>query len=124
MVSSLARLGVGRLIGLSSYSSLPPPSRDEARASSATAGYLGSFIDEYGVAARSISEAGELVDLARTPLMPWLQDFSLGYTYGPTEVRAQIDAAAQLGVPDWLLWNANARYTTGALSPSLVRVRP
>ena len=54
MVSSLARLGVGRLIGLSSYSTLPPQSRDEARASSATAGYMASFINEYGVAARSI----------------------------------------------------------------------
>jgi pimeloyl-ACP methyl ester carboxylesterase len=69
MASSLARLGLGRLIGQVSYSSLPPQSRDEARASSATAGYLGSFVDEYGVAARSVSEAGELVDLAGTPLV-------------------------------------------------------
>jgi pimeloyl-ACP methyl ester carboxylesterase len=69
MASSLARLGLGRLIGQFSYSSLPPRSRDEARASSATAGYLGSFVDEYGVAARSISEAGELVDLAGIPLI-------------------------------------------------------
>jgi pimeloyl-ACP methyl ester carboxylesterase len=69
MASSLARLGLGRLIGLVSYSSLPPQSRDEARASSATASYMGSFVDEYGVAARSISEAGELVDLAGIPLI-------------------------------------------------------
>jgi hypothetical protein len=59
-----------------------------------------------------------------TPLMPWLQDFTLGYSYGPKEVRAQIDAAAQLGIGDWLLWNPDVRYTSGALSPSLVRVRP
>jgi hypothetical protein len=59
-----------------------------------------------------------------TPLMPWLQDFTLGYSYGPKEVRAQIDAAAQLGIGDWLLWNPEVRYTSGALSPSLVRVRP
>ena len=69
MASSLARLGLGRLIGLSSYSTLPPPSRDEARASSATADYMGSFVDEFGVAARSMSEAGELGDLAGTPLV-------------------------------------------------------
>lgn len=56
-------------------------------------------------------------------LMPWLQDFSLGATYGPAEVRAQMDAAASLGVPDWLLWNAGATYTTGALDPSRVSVR-
>ena len=56
-------------------------------------------------------------------LMPWIQDFSLGQAYGPAEVRAQIDAAASLGVSDWLLWNANATYTAGALSPGLVKLR-
>jgi len=56
-------------------------------------------------------------------LMPWLQDFSLGQSYGPAEVRAQMDAAASLGVPDWLLWNAGVTYTTGALDPSRVAVR-
>ncbi len=69
MVSSTARLGLGRLIGRFSYSSLPPQSRDEARASSATASYLGSFVDEYAVANRSMSEAGELVDLDGKPLI-------------------------------------------------------
>ncbi|MGZ5417037.1 MAG: alpha/beta hydrolase [Nocardioides sp.] len=69
MVSSTARLGVGRLIGRFSYSSLPPQSRDEARASSATAGYLGSFIDEFAVSGRSASEAGELEDLTGKPLV-------------------------------------------------------
>ncbi len=58
------------------------------------------------------------------PLVPWLQDFSLGHPYGPAEVRAQIDAAASLGVDDWLLWNAGARYTAGGLEPGLVRTRP
>ncbi len=55
-------------------------------------------------------------------LMPWIQDFSLGVPYGPAEVRAQIDAAASLGVGDWLLWNANVTYTRAALSPSLVKL--
>jgi hypothetical protein len=56
-------------------------------------------------------------------LVPWLQDFSLGHPYGPGEVRAQMDAAAALGVPDWLLWNAGASYTVGALDPSRVTLR-
>ena len=56
-------------------------------------------------------------------LVPWLQDFSYGHPYGPNEVRAQIDAAASLGVNDWLLWNAGVTYTAGALDPSRVSVR-
>jgi hypothetical protein len=56
-------------------------------------------------------------------LVPWLQDFSLGHTYGPAEVRAQIDAAASLGVTDWLLWNAGATYTPGGLDASRVAIR-
>ena len=59
-----------------------------------------------------------------TALVPWLQDFSLGHPYGAAEVKAQIDAAAQLGVSDWLLWNPGARYTFGALDPARVRLRP
>jgi hypothetical protein len=56
-------------------------------------------------------------------LVPWLQDFSLGQTYGPAEVRAQMDAAASVGVRDWLLWNAGASYTLGALDPGRVSLR-
>jgi hypothetical protein len=56
-------------------------------------------------------------------LVPWLQDFSLGQTYGPVEVKAQIDAAASLGISDWLLWNASAVYTAGGLDPSRVALR-
>lgn len=56
-------------------------------------------------------------------LVPWLQDFSLGHPYGPAEVRAQMDAAASLGVADWLLWNAGATYTVGALDPKRVSLR-
>jgi hypothetical protein len=44
-------------------------------------------------------------------LVPWLQDFSLGVTYGPEEVRAQIRAARELGIDEWILWNPEARYT-------------
>ena len=49
--------------------------------------------------------------------VPWIQDFSLGHPYGPAEVRAQIDAAAALGVGNWLLWNAGVQYTVEALAP-------
>jgi hypothetical protein len=50
-------------------------------------------------------------------LVPWFQDFTLGITYGEAEVRAQIEAAADLGVKDFLLWNAQVVYTGDALDP-------
>jgi hypothetical protein len=51
-------------------------------------------------------------------LVPWLQDFSYaGVVYGADEVRAQIDASSATGGTGFLLWNAGARYTPGALDP-------
>ena len=49
---------------------------------------------------------------------PWLQDFSLGASYGPKRVRAQIDAVEKNGGSGWLLWNARNVYTRGALKSS------
>jgi hypothetical protein len=45
---------------------------------------------------------------------PWLQDF--GSSYGPEQVRAQIDAAEEFGL-GWMLWNSASRVTVGALGP-------
>jgi hypothetical protein len=51
-------------------------------------------------------------------LAPWLQDFPLqGVSYGDAEVRAQVDAAASLGVDRFLLWDPSVTYTAGALAP-------
>jgi len=53
-----------------------------------------------------------------TPVVirPWLQDFNLGTpAYGATEVRAQIKATYEVGLEEWILWNAKNKYTAGAL---------
>lgn len=47
-------------------------------------------------------------------VVPWLQDFTLRHEYGPEEVRAQIDAAAEAGVSEWIMWDASVRYTQAA----------
>lgn len=83
--------------------------------------------DEYGVADpnsspydivfRSLSEFQRQVEGTDATVLGWLQDFSLGVEYGPAEVRAQIDAAADAGVLDFLLWDAAATYTSEALDP-------
>ncbi len=49
------------------------------------------------------------------PMRPWLQDFDLGAQYGKDEVRAQIKALKELGIQEYLLWNASNRYTAEAV---------
>ncbi len=51
----------------------------------------------------------------RTKLRPWLQDFSYGGTYGPTEVRDQIKATYDVGLTSWMLWAPSNNYTKTAL---------
>jgi hypothetical protein len=49
---------------------------------------------------------------------PWLQDFTLGEpVYAGAEVRAQIQAAYDAGVQEWVLWNPGSQYTVAALEP-------
>jgi len=48
-------------------------------------------------------------------LRPWLQDFDYGGSYGPKEVRDQIQATYDAGLNSWLLWDAANRYTKSAL---------
>jgi pimeloyl-ACP methyl ester carboxylesterase len=64
-----AHLGVGRLLNPFSYTTLPPRSRDEARATSSTASALASFVEEYGVANTSMQQASALTSLNGKPLV-------------------------------------------------------
>lgn len=80
---------------------------------------VGSPIHEpYEITKRSLSEFQRVAEGSGARFLPWLQDFDLhGVAYGPAEVRAQIDAAAELGIDGFLLWNARVRYTPEALTP-------
>ena len=69
LVSTSARLGLGRLYGQLASGSLPPQSQDEVRASVATAGNLRSTIDEYVQANASMQQAASLRDFADKPLV-------------------------------------------------------
>ncbi|MFD5180188.1 putative glycoside hydrolase [Nocardia sp. NPDC058379] len=51
-------------------------------------------------------------------VIPWLQDFSLGVTYGDAELRAQIDVTNATGIDSFFLWNAATRYHTNGLPPA------
>ncbi|MHB8468402.1 MAG: putative glycoside hydrolase [Gaiellaceae bacterium] len=52
---------------------------------------------------------------ARTMLVPWLQDFSLGRTYTPADVAAQVAAARLYHTGGFMLWNASGLYTAQEL---------
>lgn len=81
---------------------------------------------EYGVASpnsspyeivnRSLADFTKQVKGTGATVVPWLQDFSLGVHYGPTEVADQIRAAAGDGMNSFLLWNAGASYQGAALA--------
>src|SRR5439155_21039247 len=51
----------------------------------------------------------------RASLIPWLEDFSLGRTRTPAEVRAQIQAARDYHTRGFLLWNPSGIYTEAML---------
>jgi hypothetical protein len=66
----------------------------------------------------SVDDFGVVVAGSGAAVVPWLQDFSAGgVSYGPVEVRAQIDAALASGAPGFLLWNPDSLYTADALQP-------
>jgi len=89
--------------------------------------WVGSFgIDEpnghpYEIVRRALGDA--LKRSAKVPgagrTIPWLQDFTLGAPrYEAPEVRAQIQAAYDAGIQEWILWNPSNRYTEDALEPA------
>jgi hypothetical protein len=71
--------------------------------------------DPYKTVSLSLKDAQRRIAGTGAKLRPWIQDFTLRVPYTPVEVRAQIDAAEDLGINEWLLWNARNRYTEDAL---------
>ena len=66
----------------------------------------------------SLSDFRRELKTSKAELIPWLQDFSYGRTYGLADVKAQIDAARLMGARGYLLWNPLGIYTPGALAPA------
>jgi peptidoglycan/xylan/chitin deacetylase (PgdA/CDA1 family) len=72
----------------------------------------------YAIVARSLRDFERDTQSTGARIVPWLQDFTLGVTYGPPEVRAQIDAARRVGIDEFLLWDPLVTYTAEALTPN------
>jgi hypothetical protein len=64
---------------------------------------------------QGIQDALSRLDGKPDKLRPYFQDFSMGIRYTPEYVRAQIRAAEELGVREWILWNPQNRYTWSAV---------
>ena len=69
VVPAIAHLGAGRLLAQSSFGNLPPRARDEARANTSTARYLGSWIEEFLEGDASTRQAASVTDLNGKPLV-------------------------------------------------------
>jgi hypothetical protein len=69
----------------------------------------------YEIVRRSLEDFTAAVEGTGARVVPWLQDFSLGVTYGPAQVRAQIEASADAGIDEFLLWDPKVTYTAGVL---------
>lgn len=73
--------------------------------------------EPYEIVQRSLEDFQKDVRGTGARVVPWLQDFSLGVDYGPDEVAAQIKAAKDDGIDEFLLWDPLVTYTGAALAP-------
>jgi peptidoglycan/xylan/chitin deacetylase (PgdA/CDA1 family) len=70
----------------------------------------------YDIVLRSLQDFQKDVRGTGARVVPWLQDFSLGIDYGPAQVGAEIQAARDAGIDEYLLWDPAVTYTADALS--------
>jgi pimeloyl-ACP methyl ester carboxylesterase len=69
LLPAAGHLGAGRVVAESSYGTLAPQSRDEARANSSTARHLASFLEESVEGSASVLQAASLTTLGGKPLI-------------------------------------------------------
>ena len=70
----------------------------------------------YDIVLRSLQDFQKDVRGTGARVVPWLQDFSLGVEYGPAQVGAEIQAARDAGIDEFLLWDPSVTYTVDALA--------
>ena len=77
--------------------------------------------EPYAITRRSLADFAAKTKFTGARVVPWLQDFSLGWDYGPAEVAAQIRAARDAGMDEFILWDPGVTYTADALEPTAKR---
>jgi len=69
----------------------------------------------YDIVYRSLKNFERLTKGTGARVVPWLQDFTLFSTYGPTQVCDQIRAARAAGADEFLLWDPNVTYDSSGI---------
>ena len=64
----------------------------------------------YETVYRGLTDARKRLEGKQVQIRPWLQDFSLGNSYGREQIQAQIRAVHDAGVTEWIFWNPSNRY--------------
>jgi hypothetical protein len=73
--------------------------------------------EPYKIVHLSVGDAQKRLKTVKTncKLRPWIQDFTLGAPrYGVVQVTAEMKALSDLGIHEYLLWNARNHYTEAA----------
>jgi hypothetical protein len=69
----------------------------------------------YATVVHSLRDFNKQTRGEKVRIVPWLQDFTIKYSYGLEQVGEQIDAARTMHAKGFLLWNPSGEYTTDAL---------
>ncbi len=80
-------------------------------------GYKDPDSNPYEIISKAMQDANRRLKGDAKKLRPWIQDFSLGHTYGKEQLRLQIKALQDNGVHDFLLWNPTNRYELSKYPP-------
>jgi len=65
----------------------------------------------YDIVSRSLVDFQSAVEPTGRAVVPWLQDYTRHIPYGPAEVQAQMQAAADRGIHSWLFWDPDTEYS-------------
>jgi hypothetical protein len=70
----------------------------------------------YATVIHSLRDFNKRTRGEKVRIVPWLQDFTIKYSYGLEQVGEQIDAARTMRAKGFLLWNPSGEYTSDALA--------
>ena len=71
----------------------------------------------YDIVFRSLVDFQIQVEPMHRAVMPWLQDYTGRVAYGPAEVQAQMQAAADRGITSWMFWSPHTQYSVDGYAP-------